>query len=193
VAEGRRSGATAPSDAGGPGLFERVYLRYRPALIQYFRKRGASTAEAEELAQDVFVRILSSAGFAAADNPEAFLFTVASNVLRDRHRMLKVRAALPAQDLMDASVIDAPVDPERATAARRRSAQVAAVLRGLDPEVRRVFLLNRFEGYSYRQLSAQLGVTVAEIRRRMAVAIEALLRLPDPDADPAHDRASGTS
>ncbi|WP_204310088.1 RNA polymerase sigma factor, partial [Enterobacter cloacae] len=88
-------------------------------------------------------------------NPEAFLFTVASNVLRDRHRMLKVRAALPAQDLMDASVIDAPVDPERATAARRRSAQVAAVLRGLDPEVRRVFLLNRFEGYSYRQLSAQ--------------------------------------
>lgn len=56
---------------------------YRPALVSYFARRIGTMAEAEDLTQEVFMR-LAGANLESIEKPEAYLFSIASNLLRDR-------------------------------------------------------------------------------------------------------------
>jgi len=57
--------------------------KFRPALIAFFSRRAASHAEAEDLTHEVFVR-LAQTRVESIDSTEAFVFRIATNLLRDR-------------------------------------------------------------------------------------------------------------
>ena len=62
--------------------------RFRLPLMGFFLRRTKNRAEAEDLTQEVFVRLISSPGPADGINcAEAFVFRVATNLLIDRSRM----------------------------------------------------------------------------------------------------------
>ena len=60
--------------------------QFRPALTAYFGRRVGSTAEAQDLTQDVFERLLKGLEARPILNAEALIFTIAANLLRDRAR-----------------------------------------------------------------------------------------------------------
>src|ERR1700761_2491477 len=64
--------------------FEALSLRFRAPLVAYFLNRVGDRHEAEDLAQDVFVRIAGRPQ--ALESPEGYVFTVAANLLKDRNR-----------------------------------------------------------------------------------------------------------
>ena len=66
---------------------------FRSALVHYFRRRVGSGDEAEDLAQEVFARMLRRGDVAAIDDVRAYLFEIAASVLIDRGRRGKVRHA----------------------------------------------------------------------------------------------------
>ena len=60
--------------------------RFRASLLAYFLRRTGSPQEAEDLTQETFVRLIGSHSFENADEANAYVFRVASNLLRDRAR-----------------------------------------------------------------------------------------------------------
>jgi DNA-directed RNA polymerase specialized sigma24 family protein len=66
------------------GAVEALSRRFRPALIGYFRRRIKDAAEAEDLAQEVFLRMLRRGNVSGLDDVRAYLFETASSVLVDR-------------------------------------------------------------------------------------------------------------
>src|SRR5687768_17550417 len=60
--------------------------RYRTALLRFFSKRLRNDADAEDLAQEVLTRLAQHGDIQKIDDVEAYLFRVASNLLRDRAR-----------------------------------------------------------------------------------------------------------
>ena len=80
--------------------------RFRPALLAYFLRRLANPAEAEDLAHEVFLRLVG-VPLEQLRSADAYIFHVAANLLRDRARRWKVRndyattqvAAVDAQEL----------------------------------------------------------------------------------------------
>ncbi len=58
--------------------------RFRGPLMVFFGKRVPSRAEAEDLTQDTFVKLIGSGNFASVDEAQFFVFRVATNLLRDR-------------------------------------------------------------------------------------------------------------
>jgi len=60
--------------------------RFRAPLMGYFLTRVKNREEAEDLTQEVFVRLMAIGSLDEIDRAEAFVFRIASNLLRDRGR-----------------------------------------------------------------------------------------------------------
>ena len=117
-------------------------------------RRTGNRDDAEDAAQEAFVRLLD----ADPRNPRAWLYTVASNLVRDRSRRTSRLASLSrAHGLADASA-DPEVDLMRAE--RRRSVQV--VLAMLPPRDRHLLLLHH-GGASYREIAQTLSVAPGSV------------------------------
>ena len=70
---------------------EALSERFRPALLRYFRRRASDAAEAEDLVQEVFLRMLHRRNVASVEDARGYLFETASSVLTEHHHRLKAR------------------------------------------------------------------------------------------------------
>ena len=67
------------------GEFEQLNRRFRPALMAFFLRRIGNHAEAEDLTQEVFARLMAM-GAENLHQADAYVFQMAANLLRDRGR-----------------------------------------------------------------------------------------------------------
>src|ERR1700720_4413409 len=65
-----------------PSLVERLFVEHRGALQTFFRRRIRSKADAPDLAQEVYVRMLRISDQEAIRNPVHYLYTVANNLVK---------------------------------------------------------------------------------------------------------------
>src|SRR5690242_1181677 len=124
----------------------RLYRRFWPALMSFFLRRIRNHAEAEDLTQEVFIRLARSG--AAIETAQAYIFQTAANLLRDRARAEKVRLdyrlGLGAVEQADVELLD----PDRVVLGREQLARLASGLHELPERTRSVFVLYRLEGMS---------------------------------------------
>ncbi len=149
-----------------------------PRLRRYFTRRAAR-ADAEDLVQDVFLRVQA----AHLDKPivevERYLFTVAHSILVSRARRLGVRAAELHGALWDGAECAEDLSPERIVGARQDYARVMAVIERLPPRTRMAFRLNRLEELSYGAIAERMGISkdsVKDLLRRAHVHLDQALK-----------------
>lgn len=147
--------------------------RYGGVLRAYFHKR-APLADADDLVQDVFLRLHSRAEEGAVDHPERYIFKIASSVLIDRHRHELARG-LGLHDALDEdfSLVD-ELSPERTLIGRQEHARAIAALRALPPRARAAFTLHRFEHMTYAAIAQRMGISINGVKHLIARALERL-------------------
>lgn len=140
----------------GPSLnaVDRLFASWYPRLVQALGRRTANRDDAEDAAQEAFVRLLD----ANPRNPRAWLYTVASNLARDRSR----RASRQTSLMRAHGVADQSAGPEvqLMQGERRRSVQV--VLAMLPPRDQHLLLLHH-GGASYRDIAQTLGIAPGSV------------------------------
>ncbi len=153
----------------------------REDLIRYFSARLRSREAAEDLIQDLFVRIRALEAVADIDNPSAYLFRLANNLMFDRLRSAQRSGArdeawrqsqnteFGGQDVVDAA------SPEQAAAASERLRRTLAAIESLPPRTRRAFELHRLEGLSQDQTAQALGVSRKTVEKQVSAALKHLL------------------
>jgi RNA polymerase sigma factor (sigma-70 family) len=93
--------------AGGrdPDALDRLAQQYRPAIMAFIRSRGIDGTQAEDICQEVFVRLISGDVIAKADSARgrfrSLLCTVTIRVIQDRNRR---RTDVPSPDLDPAAL-----------------------------------------------------------------------------------------
>lgn len=158
-----------------------AFLRHRLELVRFLAHRLGSAADAEDLAQETFMR--SAAIRSTVHNPRAYLFQVAANLLRNHHRAQRQRAKLT--EVVDLLYDHADErDPERFLLAGEALKQVTAAIGNLPPAARRVFYLARFEGLTQREIAAQLGVSTTAVEKSLRRAFAHLAAAAENTANP---------
>lgn len=155
---------------------DRLFRTYNAALVRYLTRRLGDSDWAEEVAQETFLRALRQNKI---ENERAWLFAVATNLVRDEARKDLTRRkhlAVLAEQERDSVVESRETTLERAqeTALARKAVDALA-------EKDRLALLMREEGLDYNEIAEALqlspgsvGTTLSRARRRLVESYEAL-------------------
>lgn len=166
---------TAPALVGSAGFeaFDALSRRLRPALMRYFQRRTASVSDAEELVQELFLRLLRRADLFELQNLDGYVFEAAANLARDRVRRHQARGGRHVHiDDIEAAT-DEP-SPEQVVDGRKRMSLMLTALDGLPPRARTIVILRRFETLTYGQIADRLGISVSAVEKHMVRSMSAL-------------------
>jgi len=162
-----------------------LYLERRADLVRFFTVRLRSGPAAEDLVQDIYVRLSGVDPGADIQNPTAYLYRLGSNLMLDKLRGER-RTAHRDGAWLDTQTtriglheVSAEPDAEAAVAARQRLSLLTEALKELSPQTQRVFRMHKFEGLSHPEVAAALGVSRSAVEKHMMTALKHLLaRLP---------------
>jgi RNA polymerase sigma-70 factor (ECF subfamily) len=124
----------------------------------------------------VFLRLLGSGGIKELEHAEGFVFTVATNLLRDRARRSARRQPVtipaPDPDLVSELAREAVEDrsPERVLLGRESLAEVLRALDELGERTRDMFILFRLENMKHRDIAALYGIGVSTVEKHIMKA-----------------------
>ncbi|MDQ1153390.1 RNA polymerase sigma factor [Brevundimonas sp. SORGH_AS_0993] len=171
--------APGPNDARAGGrsteaAFADLTRRLRRPLLQFFRRRAGSPMDAEEMVQDLFVRLLRRADLFSLENVDGYVFEAAANVARDRGRYDQARGHGRHVDIDDlAAPSDAP-SAEQVLDGKQQLKRMLAALQALPPRARTIVILRRLENLTYPQIAQRLGISVSAVEKHMVRAMAAL-------------------
>src|SRR5580765_2032685 len=160
---------------GDAGAFEALYRRHRGSLYRFLLRQVGEAGTAEELFQDVWMRVIDSRGrYEARAKFTSWLYAIAHNRVMDfyrasgRAKFLAQEESEEALEMLPAADIPADALIDRKRAAERLLAALAEL-----PEVQReAFLLKQEGDLSVEEIGAATGVSreTAKSRLRYAVA-----------------------
>ncbi|AZE59503.1 putative RNA polymerase sigma factor FecI [Pseudomonas fluorescens] len=147
---------------------EVLYNDHHHWLTGWLRRKLGCPENAADLAQDTFIRVLSARDTPTLIEPRAFLTTVAKRVLFNFYRRQDLeRAYLDALAQMPEHV--APSEEDRAIILQTLL-ELDQLLDGLPRLAKRAFLLAQLDGLTYAQISAELGISIATVKRHLTKA-----------------------
>ena len=144
---------------------EVLYVDHHSWLTGWLRRKLGCPQSAADLAQDTFMRLLTARETPTLTEPRAFLTTVAKRVLFNHYRRQDLERAY-LQALADLPEAVAPGEEERAIILQTL-VELDQLLDGLPSPVKRAFLLAQLDGLSYAQIGAQLGISIATVKRHL--------------------------
>ncbi len=149
-------------------------------LVRFFSLRLKSTEAAEDLVQDIFVKI-SGLSESQIDNPVAYLYRLGWNMMLDKLRQQR-RATARDGDWSDVqhtvvandAVADGP-SAEDVLDGRQRLQRIVDALQDLPPQTQRIFRMHKFEGLSHGEVAAALGISRSAVEKHVSAALRHLL------------------
>jgi len=168
--------------AGSRDAFDELVRRHQAAMLTLARVLTEGRADADDLAQEIFVRAWRSLrGFRGESTFRTWLHRVAINVVRSsqvregRLNRLFVRRSAREEDAFDPPAVDEPVD-----AALARRDAIDRALASLPDELRVPVTLRDVQGLEYKEIAALLNVPIGTVESRIFRARQRLKPLLEP-------------
>lgn len=161
-------------------LLEVAYLERRDDLRRFFLARLGGGGDVEDLVQELYFKVRAAASD-EIDNPRAYLYRLASNLMLDRLRQAK-RAGVRETEWRRANhavvgtldVADTP-DAESVVIARQRLEKLSLALTSLSPVTQKVFRLHKFEGLTHAETASLMGISRSAVEKHVSLALSHLL------------------
>jgi RNA polymerase sigma factor (sigma-70 family) len=154
---------------------EALFLEHRQALQNYLRKWIKSPEDAQEILQEVWLRVMKHGNCDQLSSPAArsFLYAIASNLVRDRHRTQVARRYDQHESLENDSEISCNQStPDDYAAYQQTRDRFLDALTTLDSKYRDAFVMHRFMDKKQEEIAQTLGVSIRTVERYIEIALK---------------------
>jgi RNA polymerase sigma factor (sigma-70 family) len=149
-----------------------IASRYGQRLRRFFTLRLRNNADAPDLAQEVFLRLMRVEHHESIRSPEAYLFTVASHVLHQHTlRLANTPASIDIAEVFAELQLTSDDDTMVRADAQQRLDEIEHLLAQLPPKISTTLLLHRFVGLSIEEIGQHLGVSRPTAKKYLARAL----------------------
>ena len=131
-------------------------------LLRFLRGRLSSAADAEDLAQEVYLRLLRVNDTSQIRNRRAYVLRVAANIVME-WRMLARNRLAHTPDPLDYMADDN--DTEHQAWLEQQTAELEAALGSLTPKCRAVLIMHRRDRYTMKEIAAAMGISVSMVKK----------------------------
>jgi len=157
-----------------------AYMEKRADLRRFLLSHFKDAYHADDVLQEVYLKIQRTEFKGPVDNKVAFLFRVANNLALD-HRKQFVRSQrrdhkwheVSGHFFGGESIYDAP-DADAGIDAQAKIARVIQLIRQLPPQCSKVFIAHKFEGLSHAEVAERLNISRSTVEKHMGKALRYL-------------------
>ncbi|MFN8776020.1 MAG: RNA polymerase sigma-70 factor [Flavobacteriales bacterium] len=144
--------------------FRALFNQFYKPIRNYIYFRCADVDMAEDLAQDVFVKLWENRGRIERKTVKAYLYTIALhltiNQVKRRQLYFRYLKERPGDRDFDT--------PEKLAEMEDYNRKLVGVINSLPEGGREVFLMNRLEDLTYNEIADRLGLSVKAVEKRMS-------------------------
>lgn len=178
--------------------FQRIFDRYCRPVTNFFANRGFSPAEAEELAQETFIRVYNHIGTFRLDASfKTWLFRIVGNIwknaLRDRSTLKRQAETVTLDEIAESKdeqrgdAAPEPEDPEddplTQTLAEERTQKLMKAIGKLPPKMQECVLLRVGRDLKYEEIADVLQVSVSTVKSQLNAAKKRLKPILETSAE----------
>ncbi len=174
---------------GDERAFQRLFTGYRKQIVNFCHRFCGDRAEAEDLAQDVFIRVYRAAGrYEPRARFSTWIYRIAVNVCLNESRRRRGRRMTESMDQPHPAGDGRPAEyrdertppPEDAVAARQQDELLRRALRELPERQRMALMLRTFHDFSYVEIAGQMAESTANVKTLIFRAREQLREMLAP-------------
>ncbi len=145
-----------------------LYVTHQSWLHGWLAGRVRCSFTASDLTHDTFVALLEQPALPALRQPRAFLQVIASRLMINRYRRMKVEAEVLRAVAMVGEEDLAPSAEDEASRRQLLGQVLAMMAHELDRKSCTAFLMARIDGQSYREIASHLGVSETRVKQYLA-------------------------
>lgn len=152
-----------------PLVVQELYQTHQQWLYQRLRNNIGHSAEAADLVQDTFVKILQTRDILiGVHEPRAYLLTIARNLMLDKARRKRVEQAYLNQLADMQYVVDALPSVEQQVEMIQAIEQICHLLSRVSDKAQRAFLLHYLEGKTHKEVAEILEISTRMVQKYLA-------------------------
>ena len=160
---------------GEAAAFDSLYARHKGAVFRYLRRQIGAAAVAEELFQDVWLRLIDARG---SYQPRAkfttWLYTIAHNRLMDYFRSASRTHLVSYDEHAPEEIVSAEPRPDESLVRKQDAARLLAAIEALPAAQREAFLLQQEGELSVEEIAAATAVGRETAKSRLRYAVRKL-------------------
>jgi RNA polymerase sigma-70 factor (ECF subfamily) len=154
---------------------QEIIRLHHQSLIKFLRRRLSIAEDANDVAQETYIRMMKYEGSREVISPSAMLYRIAVNVANDHRRAARARSSADHCDIDEVQVVSEQPSAERAVLAGQNLDLLLDVIEHLPPKCKRVFLLSRAHGMTYPEIASHCGVSVKMVEKQISRAMAACM------------------
>ncbi len=164
----------ARTAAGEEAAFRLLVDRWQHDVLAFLIHMTGSRDDAEDLAQETFVRVFRQAGrYRGEGRFRPWLLRIAGNLARSRGRRARLLKWLPLDTERHDVASGAPA-ADRGIEAEQTAAVVRAAIARLPERQRQALVLHRFQGMRYAEVAETMGTSLAGVESLIQRALAGL-------------------
>ncbi len=153
------------SDSEKNRWFQDNVLGHQKSLFGYLRKLLGSETEAQDVAQDVYLKMYKLSNYNEIEAPRAFLLRTAHNTVMQRFRREKIISMETVADFDDLSIYNNTPDISEQVESQKRFAMLSEAIDQLPPVCRQIFIMRKVNGLSQKEIASKLGISESTVEK----------------------------
>ncbi len=150
-------------------IFKEVYTQHQRALQHFLQARGLDIQSAADQVQECFIRLWKNCKDVTQDKSQSYLFTIATRLHIDEYRKSKIRLKYKNQSNREHQE---KKDGQYILEEAEFKSKLENVMNTMSEKSRTVFMMNRFDKMTYKEIAQTLEISVKAVEKRMSKALK---------------------
>ena len=149
------------------GSFKNIFDKYYDNIRNFLYYRSGNIETAEDLLQDVFLRLWENREKIREESVGGYLYTIAANLIKNHYR----RNEISYQFINSLTQKNNSESPEFLMEMQEFDHRLQQTLAAMPGKSRDVFLMNRIDGLTYGEIADRLQLSIKAVEKRMHKAL----------------------